>query len=135
MPLQCIMRPSGMEVIIRSLEPKQPEAPRHAVASRLPTWSKESRSFSSVERDLETLASWRSVAGLRELSWDRLRESLDWNESNPREVAATLDEGEPGADSISIFVAEAWVDKSSRSLTNLSRSLRDPQRKSLASTR
>jgi hypothetical protein len=76
-----------------------------------------------MERDLETLASWRSVANLHEPSWDRLCGSLDWNESNPGEVAATLEEVEPGADSISIFVAEAQVDKLSRSSTNLSRSL------------
>jgi hypothetical protein len=76
-----------------------------------------------MERDPETLASWRSVAGLREPSRDRLRESLDWNESNPREVAATLVEVEPVADSISIFVVEAWVDKPSRLSMNLSRSL------------
>jgi hypothetical protein len=64
------------------------------------------------------------MAKLRELSWDQLRESLDWNESNPREVATTLDEVKPGADSTSSFVAEAWVDKSSSPSTNLSRSLR-----------
>jgi hypothetical protein len=116
--------PPGMGVIIRSLAPKQPEAPRHAVASGLPPWSRKSRSFSSMERDPETLASWRSVAGLHEPSWDRLCGSLDWNESNLGEVAATLKKFEPGADSISIFVAEAQVDKLSRSSTNLSRSLR-----------
>jgi hypothetical protein len=77
-----------------------------------------------MERDPETLASWRSVAVLHEPSWDRLRGSLDWNESNPGEVAAMLEEVEPGADSISIFVAEAQVDKLSRSSMNLSRSLR-----------
>jgi hypothetical protein len=52
------------------------------------------------------------VAGLREPNpGDQLRESLDWNESNSREVAATLDEAEPEADSTPIFVAEAQVDK------------------------
>jgi hypothetical protein len=51
-------------------------------------------------------------------------QSLDWNESNPREVAATLDEVEPGAVSTSIFVAEAWSGKLSSPSTNLSRSLR-----------
>jgi hypothetical protein len=56
-PLQCTKHPSDMEVIIRSLAPKQPEAPRHAVASSLPNWSKESRSFSNAERDPETSAS------------------------------------------------------------------------------
>jgi hypothetical protein len=86
MPLQCTMRPSGMEVITRSLAPKQPEAPRHAVASGFPSWSKKSRSFSNRERDPEALASWRSVAGLHEPNWDRLCGSLDWNESNPGEL-------------------------------------------------
>jgi hypothetical protein len=124
MPLQCTMRPSGMEVITRSPAPKQPEAPQHAVASGLSSWSIKSMSFSSMERDLEMLGSWRSVASLHEPSWDRLCGSLDWNESNPGEVAAMLEEVEPGADSISIFVAEAHVDKLSRSSTNLSRSLR-----------
>jgi hypothetical protein len=94
------MRPFGMEVITKSLAPKQPKAP-------------------------EMLASWRSVARLRELNpGDRLCKSLDWNESNLREVGTTLDEAEPGADSTPIFVAEAQVDKSSKSSTNLSRSLR-----------
>jgi hypothetical protein len=113
-----------MEVITRSPASKHPEAPRHAVASGLPSWSRKSRSFSSMERDPEMLASWRSVISLHEPSWDQLRRSLDWNESNPGEVAATLEEVEPGADSISIFVAEAQVDKLSRSSMNLSRSLR-----------
>jgi hypothetical protein len=63
------------------------------------------------------------VANLHELSWDRLCGSLDWNESNLGEVAATLEEVKRGADSISIFVVEAQVDKLSRSSTNLSRSL------------
>jgi hypothetical protein len=124
MPLQCTMRPSGMEVITRSLAPKQPEAPRHTVASGFPSWSRKSRSFSNMERDPETLASWRSMAGLHEPSWNQLCGSLDWNESNLGEVAAMLEEVEPGADSTSIFVAGAQVDKLSRLLTNLSRSLR-----------
>jgi hypothetical protein len=57
MPLQCTKRPSGMEVIIRSLASKLPKAPRHAVASGPPNWSRESRSFSDAERDPETSAS------------------------------------------------------------------------------
>jgi hypothetical protein len=117
------MRPYGKEVITRSPAPKQPEAPRHAVASGFPSWSGKSRSFSNMERDPETLASWRSVAGLHELSWDRLCISLDWNESNPREVAATLDEVNPSAVSASIFVVEVWSSKLSSPSTNLSRSL------------
>jgi hypothetical protein len=113
-----------MEVINKLLEPKQLEAPRRAVASGLLTWSRESRSFSSMERDPEMLASWRSVAVLHEPSWDRLCRSLDWNKSNPGEVAATLEEVEPVTDSISVFVVEAQVDKLPGSSTNLSRSLR-----------
>jgi hypothetical protein len=54
----------------------------------------------------------------------RILRFLDWNESDPREVATTLEEVELGADSISIFVAEAQVGKLSRSSTNLSRLLR-----------
>jgi hypothetical protein len=49
---------------------------------------------------------------------------LDWNKSNPREVATTMDEVEPGADSISILVAKAQAGKLSKSSMNLSRSLR-----------
>jgi hypothetical protein len=71
-------------------------------------------------------ASRRLVAKLRELSRDRLRESLDWNESNPREVTSAPDDVAPGADSTSIFMVEAWIDKSSRSSTNLSMSLQRP---------
>jgi hypothetical protein len=40
------------------------------------------------------------------------------------EVATALDEVELGADSILIFVADAWIDRPSRSSMNLSRSLR-----------
>jgi hypothetical protein len=57
MPLQCMKRPSGVQVIIRSLVPKQPEAPRHVVASGPPCRSKESRSFSNAERDPKMSAS------------------------------------------------------------------------------
>jgi hypothetical protein len=57
MPFQSTKRPSGVEVIIRPLAQKQPEAPRRAVASGFPSWSKESKSFSNVERDSEMLAS------------------------------------------------------------------------------
>jgi hypothetical protein len=78
-----------------------------------------------MKRDPETLASWRSVAGLHEPSWDRLCRSLDWNESNPGEVAAILKEVELGTDSISILVAEAWSGKLSSPSTTLSRSLRE----------
>jgi hypothetical protein len=121
MPLQCTMRPSGMEVIIRSLAPKQPKPPDTRWLQAFQPGA-ESPGPSLAWR--ETQRCWPPVAGLREPSRDRLRESSDWNESNPREVAATLDEVEPGADSISIFVAEAWVDKPSRLSMNLSRSLR-----------
>jgi hypothetical protein len=124
MPFQCTMRPSGKEVITRSPVPKQPEAPRHVVASGFPSWSRKSRSSSNMERDPETSASWRSVAGLHEPGWDQLCKSLDWNKSNPGEVTATLEEVEPGADSISICVAEAWSGKLSSPSTNLLRSLR-----------
>jgi hypothetical protein len=55
MPFQCTKRPSGVEVIIRLLAPKQPETPRHAVASGF--WSRESKSSSNMERDSEALAS------------------------------------------------------------------------------
>jgi hypothetical protein len=72
------------------------------------------------------LASWRSVAKLRGPSHDRLRESLDWNESNLRKVAAAPDEVAPEADSTSVLAVDAWIDKSPRSSTNLSRSLRGP---------
>jgi hypothetical protein len=57
MPLQCTMRPFGKEVIIKLPGPEQPEAPRHAVASRLPSWSSKSRSFSNKERGPDALAS------------------------------------------------------------------------------
>jgi hypothetical protein len=77
MPFQCMKRPSGVEVIMRSLAPKQPEAPRRAVASGPPSWSRESKSFSNAERDSEMSASWRPVAKLRRPSRVRLRESLD----------------------------------------------------------
>jgi hypothetical protein len=50
---------------------------------------------------------------------------LGWNESNPGEVAATLEEVELGAGSISIPVAEAWSGKLSSPLMNLSRSLQE----------
>jgi hypothetical protein len=46
------------------------------------------------------------MAGLHEPNWDRLCRSLDWNESNLGEVAATLEEVELGADPISILVAD-----------------------------
>jgi hypothetical protein len=88
------------------------------------SWSKESKSFSNAERDPEISASYRSVAKLRRPSHDRLREPLDWNESNPRKVDAAPDEVAPEADSTSILAADAWIDKLSRSSTNLSRSLR-----------
>jgi hypothetical protein len=55
------------------------------------------------------------------MSQDRLRKSLDWNR-----VVAALDEVTPEADSISIFAAEAWIDKSSRLSTNVSRLLQGP---------
>jgi hypothetical protein len=71
-------------------------------------------------------ASWRSVAKLRRLNCDQLREPLDWNESNPRKVVAAPDKVAPEADSTLVLVADAWIDKSSRSSTNLSRSLRGP---------
>jgi hypothetical protein len=76
-----------------------------------------------MERDSEMSASWRSVAKLRRPSHDRLCESSDWNESNLRKVVAALDEVAPEADSSSVLVADPWIDKSSRSSTNLSRSL------------
>jgi hypothetical protein len=113
-------------VIIRPLAPKQPEAPRRAVASGFPSWSRKSKSSSNVERDSEMSASWRSVAKLRRPSHDWLRESLDWNESNPRKVDAAPDEVVPEVDSTSILAMDAWIDKSSRSSTNLSRLLRGP---------
>jgi hypothetical protein len=69
-------------------------------------------------------ASWRLVAKLRRLSRDRLRESSDWNKSNPRKVDAAPDEVTPEADSTSILAADAWIDKSSKSSMNLSKSLR-----------
>jgi hypothetical protein len=65
------------------------------------------------------------VAGLHELSWDRLCRSLDWNESNPGEVAATLEEVELAEDSISILVTEAWSGKLSSPSTNLLMSLHE----------
>jgi hypothetical protein len=71
-------------------------------------------------------ASWRSVAKLHGPNHDRLCESLDWNESNPRKVVAAPDEVVPEADSTSVFAADAWFDRSSRSSTNLSRSLLGP---------
>jgi hypothetical protein len=126
MPFQCMKRPSGVEVIIRSLAPKQPKAPRRAVASGPPSWSRQSKSVSNAERDSDMSASWRSVAKLRRPSHDWLRESLDWNESNPRKVDAAPDEVASEADSTSILEADAWIDKSSRSSTNLSRLLRGP---------
>jgi hypothetical protein len=110
-------------VIIRPLAPKQPEAPRCAVASGFPSWSRVSKSSSNVERDLEMLAFWRSVAKLRRPSHDRLRESSDWNEPNPRKVVAALEEVALEADFSSVLVADPRIDKSSRSSTNLSRSL------------
>jgi hypothetical protein len=118
--------PPRVEVIIRLFAPKQPKAPRRAVASGLPSWSRESKSSSNVERDLEMSASCRSVAKLRRTSHDRLRKSSDWNESNPRKVVAVLDEDALEADSSSVLVADPWIDKSSRSSTNLSRSLLEP---------
>jgi hypothetical protein len=123
MLLQCIMRPSGKEVITRSPVLEQPEAPRHAVSSGFPSWSRKSRFSSDMERDPEMLASWRSVAG--EPSWDQLCRSLDWNKSNPGEVAAILEEVELGAGSILIPVAEAWSGKLSSPSMNLSRSLQE----------
>jgi hypothetical protein len=81
-----------------------------------------SKSSSNVERDSEMLASWRSVAKLRRPSHDRLHESSDWHEPNPRKVVAVLDEVVLEADS-SVLVADPRIDKSSRSSTNLSRSL------------
>jgi hypothetical protein len=114
--------PSGVEVIIRLLAPKQPEAPRRVVASSFSSWSRVSKSSSNVVRDSEMLASWRSVAKLRRPSRDRLHESSDWNESNPRKVVAALDEVALKADS-SVLVADPRIDKSSRSSTNLSRLL------------
>jgi hypothetical protein len=82
-----------------------------------------SKSSSNVERDSEMSASWRSVAKLRRPSRDRLRESLDWNECNPRKVVAALDEVALEVDSSSVLVADPRIDKSSRSSTKLSRSL------------
>jgi hypothetical protein len=64
MPFQCTKCPSEVEEIIGSLVPKQPEAPRRAVASGPSNWSRESKSFSNAERDSEMSASWRSVAKL-----------------------------------------------------------------------
>jgi hypothetical protein len=95
-------RPSGVEVIIRPLALKQPEAPQRAVASSFLSWSRVSKSSSNVERDSEMLASWRLVAKLRRPSHDWLRESSDWNESNPRKVVAALDEVALEADSSSV---------------------------------
>jgi hypothetical protein len=66
------------------------------------------------------------VAKLRRPSHDRLREFLDWNESNPKKVDAALDEVTLEADSTSILATDAWIDKSSRSSMNLSRLLRGP---------
>jgi hypothetical protein len=63
------------------------------------------------------------VAKLHKPSHDQQRESSDWNEPNPRKVDAPPDEVTPEADSTSILAADAWIDKSSRSSTNLSRSL------------
>jgi hypothetical protein len=76
-----------------------------------------------MEGDLEMSAFWRSMAKLQGPSHDWLRESLDWNESNPRKVAAALDEVAPEADSTLVLTADAWIDKSLRSSMNLSRSL------------
>jgi hypothetical protein len=123
MPFQCTKRPSGVEVIIRLLATKQPEAPRRAVASGFSSWSRVSKSSSNVERDSEMLASWRSVTKLRRPSHNRLHESSNWNESNPRKVIAVLDEVTLEADFSSVHVADPRIDKSSRSSTNLSRSL------------
>jgi hypothetical protein len=69
------------------------------------------------------LASWRSVAKLCRPSHDRLHEPSDWSESNPRKVVAALDEVVLEVDSSSVLVADPRIDKSSRSSTNLSRSL------------
>jgi hypothetical protein len=124
MPFQCTKCPSRAKEIIRLLVPKQPEAPRCAVASGPSSWSRKSKSFSNAERDSKMSASWRSVAKLHRPSHDRLRESSDWNESNPRKVDAAPDEVTPEAESTSILAADAWIDKSSRSSMNLSRSLR-----------
>jgi hypothetical protein len=55
---------------------------------------------------------------------DRLCRSLDWNESKPGGIAATPEEVEAGANSISICAAEVWSGKLSSPSTNLSRSLR-----------
>jgi hypothetical protein len=126
MPFQCTKRPTGVEVIIRSLAPIPPKAPRRAVASGPLSWRKKYKSFSNAERDSEMPVSWRSVAKLREPSYDRLREFLDWNKSNPRKVAAVPEEVMPEADSTSIFAADAWFERLSRSSTNLSRSLLEP---------
>jgi hypothetical protein len=56
------------------------------------------------------LASWRSVAKLCRLSRDRLHESSDWNESNPKKVVAALDEVVLEADS-SVLVADPRIDR------------------------
>jgi hypothetical protein len=78
-----------------------------------------------MERDPETLASCKSVAGLHEPSWDRLCRSLGWNESTLGEVAATLGEIELGTGFNSILVVEARSGKLSSPSTNLSRSLQE----------
>jgi hypothetical protein len=107
MPFQCTKRPSEVEEIIGSLALKQPEVPGRAVASSPSSWSRESKSFSNAERDSEMSASWRSVAKLHGPSHDRLRESVDWNGSNPRKVVAAPDEVTSDVDSSSVLVADA----------------------------
>jgi hypothetical protein len=65
------------------------------------------------------------VAKSRGPNRDWLRESLDWNESNPSKVAAVLDEVTPEADSTSVLATDAWFDKSSRSSMYMSRLLQE----------
>jgi hypothetical protein len=118
MLFQCTKRPSRVEVIIKPSSPRRPAAPRRAVASSFPIWSKKSKSFSNVERDSELLASWGSVAELRGPSRDRLCKSSDWSESDLSVVVAARGGVALKMDSFSIFLAEPWVNKSSRSSTN-----------------
>jgi hypothetical protein len=63
------------------------------------------------------------MAELRELSHDRLRKSSDWSKSDPTVVVAAQDGVALKMDSSSIFLAEPWVNKSSRLSTNSSSSL------------
>jgi hypothetical protein len=62
------------------------------------------------------------VAELRRPSCDRLRKSSDWSESDPSVVVAARGGVALKMDSSSIFLAESWVNKSSRLSTNSSSS-------------